>query len=57
MTLEDHVGDIVRKARAGLGVASQPAAAAAGLSPEELAQLESSGTCPGQPDYAKLAPG
>ena len=55
MTLEDHVGDIVRKARAGLGVASQPAAAAAGLSPEELAQLESSGTCPGQPDYAKLA--
>jgi glyoxylase-like metal-dependent hydrolase (beta-lactamase superfamily II) len=55
MTLEDHVGDIIRKARAGLGVASQPAATAAGLSPDELGELESSGTCAKQPDYTKLA--
>lgn len=55
MTLEDHVGDIIRKARAGLGVASQPATAAAGLSTEDLAQLETSGNCPGQIGYAKLA--
>jgi glyoxylase-like metal-dependent hydrolase (beta-lactamase superfamily II) len=55
MTLEDHVGDVIRKARAGLGVASPPAAAAAGLSPEELATLESGGTCGTPPDYASLA--
>ena len=55
MTLEDHVGDIIRKARAGLGVASQPAATAAGLSPGELAELESSGSATKPPDYAKLA--
>lgn len=55
MTLEDHVGDIIRKARAGLGVPSQTACAAAGLSAEELKQLESDGQCAKQPDYAKLA--
>jgi glyoxylase-like metal-dependent hydrolase (beta-lactamase superfamily II) len=55
MTLEDHVGDIIRKARAGLGVASQPAALAAGLDVGELAKLESSGVSARQPDYAKLA--
>jgi glyoxylase-like metal-dependent hydrolase (beta-lactamase superfamily II) len=55
MSLEDHVGDIVRKARAGLGVASQPAANAAGVSLEVLAELETSGQCDAQPDYGKLA--
>lgn len=55
MTLEDHAGDIIRKARAGLGVASQPAAAAAGLTAGELAELEASGTCARQPDFARLA--
>ncbi len=55
MTLEDHVGDILRKARAGLGVPSAPAAAAAGLTADELAQLESTGTCARPPDYPKLA--
>jgi len=55
MTLEDHVGDILRKARAGLGVASQPAAAAAGLSTTQLAELESSGIGTVRPDYRKLA--
>ena len=55
MTLEDHVGDIIRKARAGLGVASPPAAAAAGLSVEQLSELESSGRCSARPNYAALA--
>jgi len=55
MTLEDHVGDIIRKARAGLGIASQPAASAAGLSTDALAELETSGICSGRPDYGKLA--
>jgi glyoxylase-like metal-dependent hydrolase (beta-lactamase superfamily II) len=43
MTLEDHLGDIVRKARAAAGVSSKLAASAAGLSEPELAQLEESG--------------
>ena len=55
MTLEDHVGDIIRKARAGQGIASTPAAEAAGLSLGELALLESDGACGKQPDYARLA--
>jgi glyoxylase-like metal-dependent hydrolase (beta-lactamase superfamily II) len=55
MTLEDHIGDILRKARAGVGVASTPAAAAARLAATELAQLESTGTCSPPPDYVGLA--
>lgn len=55
MTLEDHVGDIIRKARAGLGVPSPPAATAAGLTAGQLEQLESTGNCEETPDYAKLA--
>lgn len=54
MSLEDHVGDIIRKTRAGLGVASQPAATAARISLEELQQLEDAGHCAAQPDYAAL---
>jgi len=55
MTLEDHAGDIVRKARAGQGVAAAPAAAAAGLSPDELAAFEASGASATAPDLAALA--
>jgi glyoxylase-like metal-dependent hydrolase (beta-lactamase superfamily II) len=55
MQLEDHLGDILRKARAGRGVASQPAAAAAGVSADALQELEASGQCSTQPDYTKLA--
>lgn len=54
MSLEDHAGDIVQKARAGLGIASQPACSAAGLSPEELAEFETSGQCAKRPDFGKL---
>jgi len=43
MQLEDHVGDIIRKARAMSGVSSAAAAAAAGISENELAALEASG--------------
>lgn len=55
MTLEDHLGDIIRKARAGLGVATTPACQAAGLTPDQLAHLESSGRLPQSADLAKLA--
>ena len=43
MQLEDHLGDIIRKARAMSGVPEAAAAAAAGISEAELAALEESG--------------
>lgn len=44
MQLEDHLGDILRKARAMSGVASADAVAAAGISAAELSALEETGT-------------
>ena len=55
MNLEDHVGDILRKARAMTGVTAEAAAQAAGLNPEALAALESSGQSPHPPNYPALA--
>lgn len=50
MTLEDHLGDIIRKARKAAGVSVEDAARAAGLSTDEFAALETSGqaTRPGK---------
>lgn len=48
MQLEDHLGDIVRKARAMSGVTTAAAAAAAGLSETELAALEKTGALAGR---------
>ena len=55
MQLEDHLGDIVRKARMMSNVQAAAAARAAGLSESELATLENSGRPPKQADYRKLA--
>lgn len=55
MNLEDHVGDVIRKARAMTGVAADAVAKAAGLSAEELAALESAGQCVSKPDFHALA--
>ena len=55
MNLEDHVGDIIRKARAMSGVAAEAAAKAAGLSPAELAGLEESGEIAKPVHFAALA--
>jgi glyoxylase-like metal-dependent hydrolase (beta-lactamase superfamily II) len=55
MNLEDHLGDIIRKARAMTGVAAGVAARAAGVSEAELTLIEESGTVAGRPDWAKLA--
>ncbi len=55
MNLEDHLGDIVRKARAAAGVSAGAAAAAAGLTADELADLESSGQPARVLNYAALA--
>lgn len=55
MNLEDHVGDIIRKARAMANVAADAAARAAGLSETELSTLEESGQAAKKPNYAALA--
>jgi hydroxyacylglutathione hydrolase len=55
MNLEDHVGDIIRKARAMSNVEATAAARAAGLTEAELSTLEESGTVGRKPNYAALA--
>jgi hydroxyacylglutathione hydrolase len=56
MNLEDHLGDIIAKARAMTNVSTSAAASAAGISEDELAALEESGKAPGNINYAALAP-
>jgi hydroxyacylglutathione hydrolase len=55
MNLEDHLGDIIRKARAMSGVSSAAAASAAKISGAELATLEESGQTNKRPDFGALA--
>jgi glyoxylase-like metal-dependent hydrolase (beta-lactamase superfamily II) len=56
MDLEDHVGDIIRKARAMSRVPAEAAAKAAGLSDSELSELEESGRSRQRPEFQSLAP-
>jgi glyoxylase-like metal-dependent hydrolase (beta-lactamase superfamily II) len=55
MNLEDHLGDIIRKARAMSGVSATTAANAAGISEAELSALEETGRAGPRPDFAALA--
>jgi hydroxyacylglutathione hydrolase len=55
MNLEDHAGDVIRKARAMTGVSAEAVAKAACLNAEELAALEDSGKCARKPDFRALA--
>jgi glyoxylase-like metal-dependent hydrolase (beta-lactamase superfamily II) len=56
MQLEDHLGDIIRKARTMSGATAPAAAAAAGLSEAELSALEETGNLSGQKiNFAALA--
>ena len=55
MHLEDHIGDIIGKARAMAGISAETAAQAAGLSEAELEQLEESGQVRKPVNYAGLA--
>ena len=55
MNLEDHLGDIIRKARAMSNVDLAAAAKAAGLTEAELAALEDSGTAAKPLNFASLA--
>ncbi len=56
MQLEDHLGDIIRKASAISGVTATVAATAAGLSEPELSALEETGHCSPPINFAALAP-
>ena len=56
MQLEDHLGDILRKARKMSGVSAATAATAAGISESELAALEDSGQCASKINFPVLAP-
>src|SRR3982750_4268408 len=55
MNLEDHVGDIIRKARAMAGVSAADAARAAGLSETDFSVLEQAGQGGGKNKFAELA--
>jgi hydroxyacylglutathione hydrolase len=55
VTLEDHVGDIVRKARTSANVSAEAAAGAAGLEAAEYGALEETGRSAPKPDFQKLA--
>jgi glyoxylase-like metal-dependent hydrolase (beta-lactamase superfamily II) len=55
MNLEDHLGDILRKARAMSGVSLAEAARAAGLSDAELGALEESGIIGKRPNLPAAA--
>ena len=55
MILEDHLGDILRKARVSAKVSGEVAAKAADLSEIELSDLEKSGVVPRVPNYKALA--
>lgn len=55
MTLEDHLGDIVCKARLATGVSADAAAKVAGLSQEEFNRFEQTGHCDKRLDLVALA--
>jgi hydroxyacylglutathione hydrolase len=55
MNLEDHLGDIVRKARSMSGVTLAEAAHVAGLTDAELSSLEATGDSSKRPNYSALA--
>jgi len=56
MNLEDHLGDVIRKARAMTNVSPADAARAANIPEAALAALEDSGQAQGTPNFDALAP-
>lgn len=55
MNLEDHLGDIIRKARLMTDVSAGAASTAAGLTEVELSGLEDTGSYSKRPDFRALA--
>jgi glyoxylase-like metal-dependent hydrolase (beta-lactamase superfamily II) len=56
VNLEDHLGDIIRKARTMSNVSTSAAAGTAGISETELSALEESGKVAAKINFSKLAP-
>ncbi|HEX5398175.1 MAG TPA: MBL fold metallo-hydrolase, partial [Verrucomicrobiae bacterium] len=54
MNLEDHLGDVIRKARAMSGVAASAAASAAQISETDLSSLEEAGKSDAKINFAAL---
>ena len=54
MTLEDHAGDVVGKARKGLGVSPEQVTEAGGFTAESYAKFEQDGTYDELPDLVKI---
>ena len=54
MTLEDHLGDIIRKARTAANVSVESAAQAAGISAAALKDLEQSGNLNGALNFQSI---
>ena len=54
MNLEDHIGDIIRKARAMSGVAASAAASAAQISETQLSDLEETGKTGAKINFSEL---
>src|SRR5882762_2612179 len=55
MNLEDHVGDVLRKARQGANISAAAAAKVAAISEEELNALEATGQMMKRPNLPELA--
>jgi hydroxyacylglutathione hydrolase len=55
MSLEDHIGDIIRKARQAANVSKEVVAQAGGLKVPELEELEDSGTTGAKPNLSAIA--
>src|SRR5437867_3730033 len=55
MNIEDHFGDVIRKARMMTKVPAGDVAKAAGLSEAELSAIEDSGKMAKRPNFAALA--
>ncbi len=55
MNLEDHLGDIIRKARTMDNISTSAAAGAAGLSETELSELEETGKTYAKINFSRLA--
>ena len=55
MTLEDHVGDIIRKGRMMSGVSAEATARSGGLTEPELEVLEETGRAPRAVNFAAIA--
>jgi hydroxyacylglutathione hydrolase len=56
MNLEDHVGDIIRKARQAANLSKDEIARAGGITVSQLEELEDAGRTSATPDFAALAP-